>query len=458
MSDNISASTLAQQLASTLTSILPTKPLSELMIAIVGSVDAGKSTLAGVLSKGELDNGKGKARLFTVPLKHEIESGKTSNVNVITVEVHGRKILLIDLAGHEKYIKTTLKGLNQYFPDYAILLVNAHKGILPMTREHMGICKSLGIPVFIVITKVDNCPPEVLKNTLRKTKRFFKSYGRRFVSELNTPKVIQKYTELLAQNAGVLGGYVQLSNVTGVGLDVLRTVLAKLPELPSVSRAITAYIKTKNIKQLFYVMTPFKVPGTGLVVYGRNYGGELTKGSKMYIGPLDGKFVEIRVRSIHNKMRQPIDVLGHEQLGCLAIKPTNAKAVLTKEMLKQGQLVTEHAQMDTFVARAFRGQLFVHATPTTIREGYKPFLNCGNVRTTATLIHSDMLPLRMGNRANVVFTLRMPSVLYPEMPFIFRDGRVKASGTVLQTLNDEDTKTLLEAVKKEKEKVEEGVD
>jgi GTPase len=46
----------------------------------VGNVDAGKSTMLGVLTHGELDNGRGFARQKLFRHKHEIESGRTSSV------------------------------------------------------------------------------------------------------------------------------------------------------------------------------------------------------------------------------------------------------------------------------------------------------------------------------------------------------------------------------------------
>lgn len=54
-------------------------PLS-FRVAVVGNVDAGKSTLLGVLTHGELDNGRGFARQKLFRHKHEMESGRTSSV------------------------------------------------------------------------------------------------------------------------------------------------------------------------------------------------------------------------------------------------------------------------------------------------------------------------------------------------------------------------------------------
>ena len=51
-----------------------------LKIAMVGNVDAGKSTLVGVLTKGELDDGNGSSRTKILNFNHEQESGRTSSI------------------------------------------------------------------------------------------------------------------------------------------------------------------------------------------------------------------------------------------------------------------------------------------------------------------------------------------------------------------------------------------
>ena len=52
----------------------------ECTFAVCGPVDAGKSSLIGVLTSGELDNGRGHARNKILKHPHEIESGRTSNI------------------------------------------------------------------------------------------------------------------------------------------------------------------------------------------------------------------------------------------------------------------------------------------------------------------------------------------------------------------------------------------
>ena len=122
----------------------------DLRLAVLGPMEAGKSTLLGVLTQGELDNGRGKARLNLFRHLHEIQSGRTSSISheilgfdskgevvdysrcVSAEEICERSSKLItfmDLAGHQKYMKTTIFGLTAHCPDFAMLVVGANSGI-----------------------------------------------------------------------------------------------------------------------------------------------------------------------------------------------------------------------------------------------------------------------------------------------------------------------------------------
>jgi len=69
-------------------------------VAVVGNVDAGKSTLLGVLTHGELDNGRGTARQRLFRHKHEMETGRTSSVgnDILGFDRDGRVVNKTD--GH----------------------------------------------------------------------------------------------------------------------------------------------------------------------------------------------------------------------------------------------------------------------------------------------------------------------------------------------------------------------
>ena len=69
---------------------------------------------------------------------------------------------MLDLCGHEKYLKTTMFGLTGLYPHYGMVVVGANMGVQRMTKEHIGIAMSLKIPIFIVVTKIDLAPNEIL--------------------------------------------------------------------------------------------------------------------------------------------------------------------------------------------------------------------------------------------------------------------------------------------------------
>jgi GTPase len=112
-------------------------------VAVIGNVDSGKSTLIAVLScpEGMNDDGRGALREKVFNYGHEKSNGRTSSIalEIIGFDINGNQVLskkkdllnakkkvvwpeivegsskiisMIDLCGHEKYLKTTLFGLS----------------------------------------------------------------------------------------------------------------------------------------------------------------------------------------------------------------------------------------------------------------------------------------------------------------------------------------------------------
>lgn len=161
-------------------------------IAVVGNVDAGKSTLIGTLTTSALDDGRGSSRCAIMKHRHEIESGRTSTATSHLLgfrhsgePIAGRDriranklksedeiaresyriITLMDLAGHEKYLKTTIHGVSSGMADYGLILVNSRHPPTHMTQHHLNLCCSFGIPVVVLFTKVDGCPEHALETS-----------------------------------------------------------------------------------------------------------------------------------------------------------------------------------------------------------------------------------------------------------------------------------------------------
>eukprot|EP00937_MAST-01D_sp_MAST-1D-sp2_P006610 g6610.t1 len=183
----------------------------ELRVALIGNVDAGKSTLVGVLSRGALDDGRGSARAAVFSHAHERETGRTSDVGreLLGFDGDGRQVgvqpagarplserarwarimercggggrivSLIDLAGHERYLKTTIFGMTALRPDVAICIVGANTGSVEnMTKEHVGVALALQVPIVVCITKIDMAPPQIMRETREAIRRLLRGAGR----------------------------------------------------------------------------------------------------------------------------------------------------------------------------------------------------------------------------------------------------------------------------------------
>ncbi|KAK3510008.1 hypothetical protein QTP70_025316, partial [Hemibagrus guttatus] len=224
----------------------------DLRVAVLGNVDSGKSTLLGVLTQGELDNGRGRARLNLFRHLHEIQTGRTSSISFEILgfnskgevvnysesrtaeeicESSSKMITFIDLAGHHKYLKTTIFGLTSYCPDFAMLVVGANTGIAGTTREHLGLALALKVPVFVVVSKVDVCVGSAVQKTVRQLERLLKLPGCNKVPMLisNRDDAVTA-AQRFAQSSSITPIFT-LSSVSGENLDLLKVFFNILPPL-----------------------------------------------------------------------------------------------------------------------------------------------------------------------------------------------------------------------------------
>jgi GTPase len=335
----------------------------ETRIAVVGNVDAGKSTMLGVLVKGNLDDGRGKARVNLFRHKHEIESGRTSSVgmeimgfdthgDVVASNVPGRKlswkeigsrsakvISFTDLAGHERYLRTTVFGLLSSSPNYCLLMVAANNGLIGMSKEHLGIALALNVPVMVVITKIDICPPQILQNTITQLSKILKSPGARKIPIFikNREDTINTATQFVSQRICPI---FQVSNVTGEGLDLVRTFLNILPHHGH-------YDSQAPFE--FHVNDTFSVPFVGTVVSGVVKSGVIHEGDPILIGPDSlGQFTTTHIRSIERK-RIKVSVCSAGQSASFALKKVRRKEV-RKGMVVLPKLETPPKVYREFVA------------------------------------------------------------------------------------------------------------
>lgn len=280
----------------------------QLRVSLTGSTTSGKSSLLGTLSTSTLDNGRGKSRLSLLKHRHEIASGVTSSVTGSLIGYHdpecrdndetsglqvinyasgnvsswtdihsasdpGRLVFLNDSAGHPRFRRTIIRGLVSWAPHWTLCCIAADNeedttGIagatasasdvlgtscaaMDLARAHLQLCLNLGLPLVVVITKLDLATMSALKPLLGKILSILKSAGRRpevlscpsdtssFNSQLVNPKDEREVLRTLSRASGDEAcstvPIVLTSAVTGIGMDKLYALLRHLPIPQSLS-------------------------------------------------------------------------------------------------------------------------------------------------------------------------------------------------------------------------------
>ena len=128
-----------------------------LNLGILAHVDAGKTTLterllyaAGVIDAvGSVDRGTTQ----TDSLALERERGITIKAAVVSFELDGLTVNLIDTPGHPDFIAEVERSLGVL--DGAVLVVSAVEGVQAQTRLLMRALRRLGVPTLVFVNKID---------------------------------------------------------------------------------------------------------------------------------------------------------------------------------------------------------------------------------------------------------------------------------------------------------------
>ena len=426
---------------------------SAITIATIGNVDSGKSTLIGTLISGQLDNGDGKNAVLVARYRHEIESGRTSAISTrilgfdskgeilnyrkpqpTPIEIardSSKLIRFIDLAGHEKYLKTTIYGLSGYEPDFAFVMIDGNKGVQKMSKEHIGLAiLALKIPVIVLLTKVDLAPPHIYKKTQEELMSLLKSPGINCL-----PVVVKDEDDVVVLSRKMASGKLvpifKVSSVRGDGLDLLKQFLNLLPsgKFARWNHEREQFsMHSVNDPFLLFIDEVFDVTGVGKVVSGIIQSGKIQTGSHAFLGPSNGNYEQVRLKSIQTSRIVVNEAFPGDYIStALSFKSKPPK-------ITKGMVLTTYKPIPN-VSR-FEAEIFVLHHPTTMRVNYNTQIHLKTIRSQAKIIKingSDNL--RSGDRARVIFEfIYSPQFIMPGMKFVFREGRTKGVGIIKEVL------------------------
>lgn len=443
-------------------------------IVTVGNVDAGKSTLTGCLITGKNDDGNGMTRKNVFNYPHEKESGRTSSIsrtilgydennNSINVEYYNNStklaclndwpniikaskhlVVLHDLCGHEKYLKTTITGVLGSQADYGIIVVSANSGLNKMAIEHISLLNSAEIPYIMVLTKIDIAPKDVYTNTLETIKRAIG--GKLKKRNLLAIRTIEDIVTILTNPEIMATRYIpiiQVSSVTGKNIQLLRDIIGILPKRVILNNIL-------DDCSIARITEKFMVKGVGTTALATIKSGTFAVNDKIFIGPystrvskINGKlsyFKETSIKDIHMR-RVPVK---ESNLGdsCTFLLRNITKDEITKNMILSSK------PLDDMLVKRFTANICVLHHQTTITIGFQPMINVGNISQNAKIINIKNLKknkdgefiksieLRTRDRAQIdfEFTYR-PEFINIGNTIVIREGTMRAVGKIVKIID-----------------------
>lgn len=446
----------------------------DVQMALLGSVDAGKSSLLGTLITGHNDNGRGWSRQFVVNHRHELQSGQTSSIgfhivgfddageSVTSSETrrtrswkeitHQSKKLIsfIDLCGHEKYFSTTISGVTGLKPEYAIILVESSKlakrkrrdgtvvelPIEEMTEHHIALCKDNGVPFFFLLTKHDlglkvpdiyNSKKRQLKKLIKGGRRGDRCYGlgRQWHEITSEEDLLPALNGLKCAEDGVspVIPFMSISVKTGYNIDLLKKFLNMLPKRNKVNEVLDKPLRASLIER-------FKVEGIGSVAHVCVMEGIIHVGDTIYIGPNSiGNFREAKVRTLEYKRNRVQSVPAGRYATVNIGKFRNS-------WLRKGMLIV-HNPPEVQVVTIFEADIKIKSHSATIRPGYECPIHIDNVRQTARImdIYNEDKLLRSQEKGKVKFKfIYNPAAINVGARLVFRESKTKGVGIITKLL------------------------
>ncbi|HEA3198585.1 TPA: selenocysteine-specific translation elongation factor [Aeromonas veronii] len=235
------------------------------VIGLAGHVDHGKTLLIKALTG------------ITTARALEQAIGMTQDLGFAHFDDgQGNTIGVIDVPGHERYIRNMVAGL--WSLDLVLLVIAADEGWMPMTGDHLRLLKAMGVPRLLVcINKCDLVSPNELL------------------------LLEESLLERVMDESGMVPDIVSVSAKTGANMAALHTAIVRqLADLPA------SHAAREQSAPRLYVDRVFTANGTGTVLTGTLQQGSLRVGDKLRLYPADR---EVQVRSLQ-AYHQSVDEIG----------------------------------------------------------------------------------------------------------------------------------------------------
>ncbi len=280
------------------------------VLGTAGHIDHGKSLLVQALTGIDPDR-----------LREEKERGMTIELGFAWLKLpSGREVGIVDVPGHERFVKNMLAGVGGI--DLALLIVAANEGVMPQTREHLAILDLIGVKRGVVaITKKD------------------------LVDEETLAIVKLEVEDLIAPTTIAGAPVVPVSSVTKEGIPELLGAIEK--QLDNTEP------KKDTGRPRLPIDRIFTIAGAGTVVTGTLIDGSLTVGQEVEIVPsgLKSRVRGLQTHKAKEDTATPGSRVAANLVGINTSELTRGDVVTKPGWLKPTDLVTVNLKLISYLHR-----------------------------------------------------------------------------------------------------------
>jgi selenocysteine-specific elongation factor len=336
------------------------------VVGTAGHIDHGKTSLVKALTGTDTDRlPEEKARGITIDLGF-----------AFLEEPGGLTIEIVDVPGHERFIKNMLAGVGGI--DVAMLVIAADEGVMPQTREHLAICSLLQIRHGLVaLTKTDLVEPDWL--------------------ELVRDDVAALLRGTFLEGAPI----VPVSARSGQGMDALRAAL----------RDLAAGVPARGTDQLprLPIDRVFTIKGFGTVVTGTLMAGRLRVDDRVEIFPAA---LQAKVRGLQTH-GQPVTEASAGQRTAVNLQGVERAAVERGNVLGLAGTLVPSVLVDGTL------ELLADA-PRPLKTRDRVRFHAGTSEVMARVLLLEAPELAPGGSGFARFRLEAPLVALPGDRFVVR--------------------------------------
>ncbi len=363
--------------------------MKQTVIGLSGHIDHGKTALVKALTGVNTDS-----------LTEEQKRGMTIDIGFAFLD---ENITLIDVPGHEKFVKNMMAGVSAV--DVALLVVAADDGVMPQTREHFEILNLLDIPLGIVaINKIDLADKDWLE-----------------LVELDIGELLQGS---FMEDAPIL----KVSAETGDGVDQLKTTLLDLCKK----------VPDKQDRGIFrlHVDRVFSMKGYGTVVTGTVNSGSLKIGDTVELLPGSVKS-KVRGLQSHGEEVQQVETGDRAAI--------NLQGVEIKQ-IERGSQIAEIGYLQSLNQMGVT-LLLLGSAQKPITQNQRIRIHLGTQEVMARVALTDGKTLQPGDDCPALLRLEQPMVAARGDKFIIRSFSpviTIGGGEVMEVLIEEKWKIVKE--------------